>query len=75
MNKAVKVARFDKTGGSDVLRIEEIQLSRLRANEVLVRVQALTISRPDLFWRQGIYFEDPNYRRKSAMTPQALLSR
>jgi NADPH2:quinone reductase len=59
MKKAVKVIRFDKTGGSDVLRIEEIQLSRLRANEVLVRVQALTISRPDLLWRQGIYFEEP----------------
>jgi NADPH:quinone reductase-like Zn-dependent oxidoreductase len=59
MNKAVKVIRFYKTGGSDVLKIEEIQLSRPKAKEVLVRVQALTISRPDLLWRQGIYFEEP----------------
>src|SRR6202166_213922 len=59
MNKTVKVIRFYKTGGSDVLKIEKIQLSRPKANEVLVRVQALTISRPDLLWRQGIYFEEP----------------
>jgi NADPH2:quinone reductase len=59
MNKTVKVIRFDKTGGADVLKIEEIQLSRLRANEVLVRVQAVTVSRPDLLWREGSYFEEP----------------
>jgi NADPH:quinone reductase-like Zn-dependent oxidoreductase len=59
MSKAVKVIRFYKTGGSDVLKIEEAQLSRPKATEVLVRVQALTISRPDLLWREGSYFEDP----------------
>jgi NADPH2:quinone reductase len=59
MNKAVKAIRFYQTGGSDVLRIEEIQLSRLKAHEVLVRVQALTISRTDLLWREGSYFEEP----------------
>jgi NADPH:quinone reductase-like Zn-dependent oxidoreductase len=59
MNKAVKAIRFDKTGGSDVLRIEEILLSRPKAHEVLVRVQALAISRTDLLWREGSYFEEP----------------
>jgi NADPH:quinone reductase-like Zn-dependent oxidoreductase len=59
MNKAVKAIRFHKTGGSDVLRIEEIQLPRPKAHEALVRVQALTISRTDLLWREGSYFEEP----------------
>jgi NADPH:quinone reductase-like Zn-dependent oxidoreductase len=59
MNKAVKVIRFHKTGGTDVLKIEKIQLSRPKANEVLVRVQALTVSHPDLLWREGAYFEEP----------------
>jgi NADPH:quinone reductase-like Zn-dependent oxidoreductase len=59
MNKAVKVIRFYKTGGSDMLKIEEAQLSRPKANEVLVRVQALAVSRPDLLWREGSYFEEP----------------
>jgi NADPH2:quinone reductase len=30
------VIRFYKTGRSDVLKIEEIQLSRLKANEVFI---------------------------------------
>ena len=61
MNKAVKVIRFYKTGGSDVLKIEGIQISQLKANEVLVRVQAVTVSRPDLLWREGSYFEEPEF--------------
>ena len=61
MNKTVKVIRFYKTGGSDVLRIDEIQLSQLKANEVLVRVQAVAVSRPDLLWREGSYFEEPEF--------------
>src|ERR1700738_195904 len=61
MNKAVKVIRFYKTGGPDVLKTEEIQLSQLKANEVLVRVQAVTVSRPDLLWREGSYFEEPEF--------------
>src|SRR6202140_5687829 len=59
MTEAVKVIRFPRTGGSDVLRIDEIQLSRLRDNEVSVRVQAVAVSRPDLLWREGSYFEEP----------------
>jgi NADPH:quinone reductase-like Zn-dependent oxidoreductase len=61
MNKAVKVIRFYKTGGPDVLKTEEIQLPPLKANEVLVRVQAVTVSRPDLLWREGSYFEEPEF--------------
>jgi NADPH:quinone reductase len=59
MTEAVKVIRFPKTGGSDVLRIDEVQLSRLKDNEVSVRVQAVAVSRPDLLWRAGSYFEEP----------------
>jgi len=61
MSETVKVIRFCKTGGSDVLRIDEIQLSQLKENEVLVRVQAVAVSRPDLLWRQGAYFEEPEF--------------
>jgi NADPH:quinone reductase-like Zn-dependent oxidoreductase len=61
MTEAVKVVRFSKTGGSDVLWIDEIQISRLKDNEVLVRVQAVAVSRPDLLWRAGSYFEEPEF--------------
>jgi NADPH:quinone reductase-like Zn-dependent oxidoreductase len=61
MNETAKTIRFYKTGGSDVLRIDQIQLSQLKANEVLVRVQAVALSRLDLLWRQGSYFEEPEF--------------
>jgi NADPH:quinone reductase-like Zn-dependent oxidoreductase len=61
MNEVVKVIRFYKTGGSEVLRIDKIQLSQLKKNEVLVRVQAVAVSRPDLLWREGSYFEEPGF--------------
>ena len=61
MNEVVKVIRFYKTGGSEVLRIDEIQLSQLQKNEVLVRVHAVAVSRPDLLWREGSYFEEPGF--------------
>src|ERR1700736_6893283 len=61
MNGTVKVIRFHQTGGSDVLRIEEIQLLQLKDNEVLVRVQAVAVSRLDLLWRAGSHFEEPEF--------------
>src|ERR1700730_8709913 len=61
MTEAVKVIRFAKTGSSEVLRVDEIQLSRLKENEVLVRVHAIAVSRPDLLWREGSYFEEPEF--------------
>jgi NADPH:quinone reductase-like Zn-dependent oxidoreductase len=61
MNEVAKVIRFCKTGGSEVLRIDEIQLPQLKKNEVLVRVQAVAVSRWDLLWREGSYFEEPEF--------------
>src|ERR1700726_3225578 len=61
MNEVVKVIRFYKTGGSEVLRIDKIQLSQLKKNEVSVRMQAVAVSRPDLLWREGSYFEEPEF--------------
>ena len=40
MNEALKVIRFYKTGGSDLLKIDEIQPWRPTANEVFATVQA-----------------------------------
>lgn len=59
MNETTKVVRFHKAGGPDVLSIDEIRQPKPAGNEVLVRVQALGLSRPDLVWREGFYFEEP----------------
>ena len=61
MNQTAKVIRFYKTGGSDVLKIDEFQLSELKKNEVLIRVEAVAVGRPDLLWREGSYFEEPEF--------------
>src|SRR5271163_3508011 len=61
MNETSKVIRFHKTGGPEVLRIEEIRRPKPTGNEVLVRVQAVALSRPDLVWREGSYFEEPEF--------------
>jgi NADPH:quinone reductase-like Zn-dependent oxidoreductase len=61
MNETSKAIRFYKTGGPEVLRIEELRWPKPVENEVLIRVQALALSRPDLLWREGTYFEDPTF--------------
>ena len=61
MSKSAKVIRFHKTGGSGVLRVEEISLSPLKEHEVLVKVEAVAVSRADLLWREGAYFEEPRF--------------
>jgi NADPH:quinone reductase-like Zn-dependent oxidoreductase len=59
MNKTVKVIRFYQTGGPEVLRIEDVCWPKPVGNEVLIRVRAVALSRPDLLWREGAYFENP----------------
>jgi NADPH:quinone reductase-like Zn-dependent oxidoreductase len=59
MNETTKVIRFYKTGGPEVLRIDDVRWPKPVGNEVLIRVQALALSRPDLLWREGSYFEAP----------------
>lgn len=61
MSEPAKMIRFYKTGGTDVLKIDEIQLSQLKEDEVLVRVQAVGLGRADLLWREGSYFEEPAF--------------
>jgi hypothetical protein len=41
MNETTKVIRFYKTGGPDVLRVEDVRWPQPLENEVLIRVQAL----------------------------------
>jgi NADPH2:quinone reductase len=59
MDKIAKMIRFHQTGGSDVLKVEDAPLRRPNAGEVLVRMQALGLSRIDVLWREGSYFEQP----------------
>jgi NADPH2:quinone reductase len=61
MSEAVKVIRFYKTGGPEVLKIDKIPRSQLKENEVFIRVKAVAVNRTDLLWREGSYFEEPEF--------------
>ena len=61
MNETTKVIRFYKTGASEVLRVEDVRWPQPLGNEVLIRVQALALSRLDLLWREGSYCEEPQF--------------
>ena len=53
--------RFYKTGGPEVLRVEDVRWPQPVGNEVLIRVRALALSRLDLLWREGSYCEEPQF--------------
>ena len=61
MNETAKVIRFYKSGGPEVLKIEDVRRPKPVGNEVAVRVQALALSRLDLLWREGSYCEEPRF--------------
>jgi len=54
--KAIEIAA---PGGPDVLRVVERPVPEVRAGEVLVRVAAAGVNRPDLMQRQGKYPPPP----------------
>ena len=54
--RAIEIAGF---GGPDVLRLAERPVPELRAGEVLVRVAAAGVNRPDIMQRQGKYPPPP----------------
>src|SRR5258707_893704 len=59
MDKSVRVIRFHKTGGPEVLKAEELLLPKPTGSEVLMRVNAIALTRTDILWREGSYFEEP----------------
>jgi hypothetical protein len=59
MNHNTRVIRFHRTGGPEVLQIDEIELPPLKNNEVLLKMDAFAISRADILRRERDYVEDP----------------
>jgi len=59
MDKTARVIRFHKIGGPEVLKTEELLLPKPKGSEVLMRVNAIALTRTDILWREGSYFEEP----------------
>lgn len=54
-----RVVRFHKTGGPEVLQIEEIDLPKPGPGEVQIRIHALGLNRAEAMFRSGQYLEAP----------------
>lgn len=56
----MKVIEIERPGGPDVLRMVERRRPRPRAGEVLIRVVAASVNRPDIQQRRGLYPPPPD---------------
>lgn len=54
-----RIVRFHKTGGPDVLQIDEIGLENPGPGEVRLKVAAFGLNRAELLFRQALYLERP----------------
>lgn len=55
----MKAVVMNGVGGSDVLEIAEVEVPKPKAGEVLIKVQAAGVNRPDVFQRMGAYPPPP----------------
>ena len=54
-----KIVRFYKTGGAEVLKIEDSPLAQPGEGEVRLKVEAIGLNRAEVMFRRGQYLEDP----------------
>jgi NADPH:quinone reductase len=54
-----RVVRFHKTGGPEVLQIEEVDIGAPGAGELRLRVHAIGLNRAESMFRSGMYLEEP----------------
>lgn len=54
-----RVVRFHKTGGPEVLQIDEVNVGAPGAGELRLRVHALGLNRAEAMFRSGMYLEQP----------------
>ncbi len=54
-----RVVRFHETGGPEVLKIEEVDVSPPGPGEVRIAVKALGLNRAESMFRSGRYLEEP----------------
>ena len=55
----VKIVRFHRTGGAEVLQLDDLPLPEPAAGEVRIRVKAIGLNRAEVMFRQGQYLVAP----------------
>lgn len=56
-----RIVRFHKTGGPEVLKIEEVDVPPPGQGEVRIAVKALGLNRAEIMFRSGQYLEQPKF--------------
>jgi NADPH:quinone reductase-like Zn-dependent oxidoreductase len=54
-----QIVRFHRTGGPEVLQLDELDIGPPKAGEVRIRVRALGLNRAEAMFRAGAYLEVP----------------
>ena len=54
-----KIVRFHKTGGPEVLQLDELSLTEPSRGEVRLKVEAIGLNRAEIMFRKGQYLETP----------------
>ncbi|HEX9758589.1 MAG TPA: zinc-dependent alcohol dehydrogenase family protein [Nitrospiria bacterium] len=54
-----KIVRFHKTGGPEVLKVEDLPLTEPGEGEVRLKVEAIGLNRAEVMFRRGQYLETP----------------
>jgi len=54
-----KIIRFHKTGGAEVLKVEDLPLTEPNKGEVRLKVEAIGLNRAEVMFRRGQYLEQP----------------
>ena len=60
----VRIVRFHRTGGPEVLQLDELPLPEPGAQEVRLRVKAIGVNRAEVMFRMGRYLVDPKLPSK-----------
>ena len=56
-----RVVRFHKTGGPEVLQVEEVAVPLPGKGEVQISIKALGLNRAEVMFRTGQYISDPRF--------------
>ncbi len=59
-----KIVRFHRTGGPEVLEIDEVDLGAPGPGEIRLRVRAIGLNRAESMFRLGAYLEEPQLPSK-----------
>ena len=63
-DSTVKIVRFHRTGGPEVLQLDELPLPEPAAGEVRLRVKAIGLNRAEAMFRLGRYLLEPKPPQK-----------